>query len=437
MEFHDVLHGVFELGFRHNRDLVHRLLAAPEIGRLRRMRLMNFDVPLIQELASAKRLPHSIGVCHLAQLLASRSVSRESDATVLMVAALLHDAAIPPYGHLVETRLRNRGATISHEKFLRALLFGEYHSSNMYHQILPGKSLQVHALLKRFDVDADRVLRLVKPRSGEHSAIAADVDLDNIDNVHRMAILLGWEGAKSNLEQLLKRSRINSNMELVFDSEAIEYLEVWQDFRQRIYTMIIAHPECVAYNAFQIDLVDKAIDVGAVSADDWFITDQLFEERLREHKETKRLAEQTLSGTSYRLVDYVWFTSIGDPPCSDWMNLEKAMAGELPDLRSNEKHFFWVESGLISRKIKPSMTAGNDSDDLGVQSVSCIVARVNTSADGSTPLKRRDREHWRKAVQQVMGNRVPGWHFDVAYPENYSGSYFNNLEKDVRQLELC
>jgi hypothetical protein len=79
---------------------------------------MNFDVPLIQELGSAKRLPHSIGVCYLAQELGKRTLSSEDAVSILMVAALLHDAAIPPYGHLVEATLRKKHPNFNHEQIL-------------------------------------------------------------------------------------------------------------------------------------------------------------------------------------------------------------------------------------------------------------------------------------------------------------------------------
>jgi len=119
MEFHDVLHGFIRLGLPFNRSLLEELLVSPEVERLRNMRLMNFSVPLIQELASAKRLPHSVGVCFLAQEIAKRCLGSEKKVSTLMVAALLHDAAIPPYGHLVEATLRKEHPKFDHSEILR------------------------------------------------------------------------------------------------------------------------------------------------------------------------------------------------------------------------------------------------------------------------------------------------------------------------------
>lgn len=124
MEFHDILHG--HIKFPDNDELtklLHDLLNSAEINRLRNMRQMNFDVPLIQELGRSRRLPHSIGVANLAYQLSKKSFLSKQDSKILLAAAILHDAAIPPYGHLVESELK-AASDFSHERRVEELVRG-------------------------------------------------------------------------------------------------------------------------------------------------------------------------------------------------------------------------------------------------------------------------------------------------------------------------
>jgi len=73
MEFHDVLHGHIVIERSDIIDLIKKLLDTTELQRLRNMRQMNFDVPLIQELGRSRRLPHSIGVAYISLQLAQHS----------------------------------------------------------------------------------------------------------------------------------------------------------------------------------------------------------------------------------------------------------------------------------------------------------------------------------------------------------------------------
>ena len=437
MEFHDVLHGPIRLGLPFNRHLIEELLATPEVARLRNMRLMNFDVPLIQELASAKRLSHSVGVCYLAQEVGARSLSSQDDVSTLMVAALLHDAAIPPYGHLVEALLKKSHPDFDHSRVLRELLFGTYHITNIYHQIVPGVALELSNILDRFEINPDKVLKLVQPDHPLGTAISAQIDLDNIDNIHRMASLIGWKGARTNLRKIVANIRVTTNFRLEFKPETLTALEFWQDLRQRLYTLIIAHPRSVAQNAFQSDLVRRSIEQGVMTPATWYINEPIYEENLRNNCATRKLANQLLSGSTYRLVDYVWFTSVGKPPCNDWGTIFEQMEPNLPLLNNRESYFSWVETGLIARTVNILLTTG-EVRKLGVRSSSCLIARIHTEATShrSPALTMRQKSEWRSHISDVFRDYLPGWQGQMLFPEDYSGTYFRT-HRNVSQLKLC
>ena len=437
MEFHDVLYGPIQIGMPFNQDLLSELIRSPEVERLRNMRLMNFSVPLIQELGSSKRFPHSVGVCYLAQKVGSGSLKSERDLSELMVAALLHDAAIPPYGHLVEVTLRKSHPGFDHEAILGQLLDGTYHATNIHHQIVPGRTLKVGKILHKYKIDPTRVLELVKPRPGKQSAISAQIDLDNIDNVHRMAHLMGWEGAKENLLGLIDSMRINSKLQIEFKPKSISLIRYWQDIRQKLYTLIIGHPECVAQNAFQSDLVKAAVESGVIIPDTWFINEPTFEAELRANKQTRALARQLISGSEYRLLDYVWFTGLEQSRGIDWKTVDEQVKNRLPALNSHEHYFTWVESGLISRPVDALMSNG-ERKRVGRKSQSFMIALVHTRTDSlrPQPLSRSKKDRWRNLVREAFQSIVGDWEGSIVYPESYSGDFFA-APTGVSQLGLC
>lgn len=433
MEFHDILHGLIRFSDENLTSLLADLIDSPEIHRLRNMRQMNFDVPLIQELGRSRRLPHSIGVTFLAVELAHKSNLSIDSTKALLAAAILHDAAIPPYGHLVESELKRVAPNFNHEETLSRLIRGITGEGNAYQEIVPGKQLQLSNILRKHNVDEDAVISLVCPKKGTHSAVSADIDIDNIDNVHRMAAMLGWDNAKENIIAIRKCMKLNDKSGLCFSSAAIPPLEKWLDFRQRIYTMIIAHPECIPYNALQTDLVRLAVKNEVITLKNWLMTEPEFEEKLRGHESTKSLAQQLISGCEYHLVDYVWF--------KNFHTTKKLKNAEIVELISNavevpfkeSGYFVWNEKGLICREINIPIENSNKAITLGQNSTSCMIALIKRTP-GKAKMLRQDINDWRKEVTTAFCDLFEVDTFEAEFPETYKGSFY--AETDELQFEL-
>jgi len=439
MVYWDVIHGTIDFSGEDFANLLTDLMASPEVQRLRHMRLMNFDVPYIQDLASAKRYPHSIGTCYLAFRLVKRSYLEPILARSLVAAALIHDFGIPPYGHLVETMLRKRNPAFSHELLVRQIIYGNYHPANTYHQIQPGRSLRVAPVLADYGIDPELVLSLIAPPKGAGTAISSGIDLDNIDNVHRMAAFLGFPDVRNNLDKLVGSVALDPDMRLVFARDAIPAIERWQELRQIIYTQIIAHPSCVAYNAFLADMVESSIDTDVIREEDWFISDADFEAKLLASNSTRRLALQLITGCEYVLVDYLWFRSTGSPPLKEWASFDLKLRDALGDPPlSSTQYFFWVEAKLVSRSILP-LIKDVGSILFGEDSVSVLVSLVSREDLGRLNAERfkRQRSEWRRHVIKTVAEMVGDWPCSVATPENYSDSGgFLHYVPFERQLRL-
>ena len=396
------------------------------------MRQMNFDVPLIQELGRSRRLPHSIGVTYLAVELAHKSGLDVKATKELLTAAILHDAAIPPYGHLVESELKRIDASFNHEETLSRMIRGVLTEDNEYLEIVFDKQLQLASILRKHDVDQNAVIDLVCPKNNSHSAISADIDIDNIDNVHRMAAMLGWDNAKENVKNIRLGMKINNKKGLCFSNDSIDSLKKWLDFRQRIYTLIIAHPECIPYNALQNDLVRLAVKYEIITTKDWYKTEPEFEELLRKNEHTGKLARQLISGCEYQLIDYVWFKNFNATEKRKNAEIAEFLLNSIDAPIKDASYFVWNEKGLISRKIE-FLTYENKKISLGEDSTSCMIALIKTTSGKVKPTKSHIAA-WRKGVAASFCSFLGIDVFEVDFPENYTGSFY--AETDGLKLEI-
>src|SRR5690349_5656478 len=79
-----------------------QLLSKPIVQRLRHIRLSNIDSLDMPGIANISRYEHVVGTAYLLSQTGLFSKLDVETATWLQAAALLHDWAILPYGHLIE-----------------------------------------------------------------------------------------------------------------------------------------------------------------------------------------------------------------------------------------------------------------------------------------------------------------------------------------------
>src|SRR5690606_329501 len=102
--FYDPLYG--EIGFS---KAIGELLESPLVQRLRHVRLSNIDSTSLPGIAGITRFEHVLGTAWLATRAAFTKTLDREEFQVVVAAALLHDAAITPFGHLVEESLQYVG----------------------------------------------------------------------------------------------------------------------------------------------------------------------------------------------------------------------------------------------------------------------------------------------------------------------------------------
>lgn len=436
MLFTDHLYGTIDFRGTPYENLIYELLGCPEVQRLRHVRLMNFDVPYIQDLAATKRLPHSIGTCFIAFKTVEKTALPLETKKKIITAALIHDIGILPFGHLLESTIKKKKPGFSHEKLVYSILTGTYHPTNIYHQILGAESLRLNKVLRQYKINPDEIFDLICPDKKNPTAISADIDLDNIDNVHRMANLLGYDKAKANLHSLSSQITIDKQNRLVFENNAIESIIEWLKMRQSIYTMIIGHPECVPYNAFLGKLLKIAVDSDIVNEDNWYITDNKFESLLVENKETYHLATWLYTRQHYELVDYIWLIS-NDIPSKDLYEIESLIEkSKFEKPRKSSFYFFWTDKKLISREVSVNLK-DNTTQKIGINSYSLLVSLIDKSEYRRHMLRASEasKRKWRKDIYNYVKELMPEWSFTIKFPIDYNENFFNTkIEHD--QLSL-
>lgn len=117
MKYLDPLYGDVELP-----EDISRLACTPVVQRLRHVRQSNIDSLGMPGIANVSRYEHVLGVAHVAGQTSLAKLLTPRDRTILQAAALLHDAAITPFGHLIEEAMSYGGSQFHHEQKWSRLL---------------------------------------------------------------------------------------------------------------------------------------------------------------------------------------------------------------------------------------------------------------------------------------------------------------------------
>ena len=220
------------------------LIRTPAVQRLRDVRQSNIDSLSMPGISNVSRYEHCIGAAHLATRVGFRHQLTEVDAVVLQAAALLHDVFIAPFGHLVEEALRYVGVQFNHEEKASQLL----QSGTRAEEELGGVDLQMYvgrqAGIRRwaertFQFAAAEKLQIIfaagRGRGPFGHCIAGDVDLDNLDNLTRMAFHMGLEVDRTLPVRVAEAMRECSEEGIVFSDIVRCMLEEWLHLRATVY----------------------------------------------------------------------------------------------------------------------------------------------------------------------------------------------------------
>lgn len=277
--------------------LVYKCMLSPEVQRLREVRLCNINSLCITGSSNINRFEHSVGTAYLAAVNAEAIVQRHlglggKEKEIFIIAALLHDVANGPFGHSYEYIMEKKGFIPEQglgDVFTDVVSVGTgaHKNSSPFETIFFGKLRALTSILNR-----DQKEEISKIIAGNHSLsklISNSIDLDNIDNVFRMAYHMGLSFRKE-APRKLAESMFIENGSVVFLEDVKTYLEEWYSVRQKVYKFLLLNPQEFAGKYMlteAMDILFECISQGKTDEQDikWNYTDyQLMEEldRLKE-----------------------------------------------------------------------------------------------------------------------------------------------------------
>lgn len=289
----DALYGKIEFT-----PLVYKCMLSPEVQRLREVRLCNINSLCIVGSANTNRYEHSIGTAYLAKVNIESNLQNHlklntKEQETFIIAALLHDVANGPFGHSYEYIMEKKGFIPEQglgDVFTDVVSTGKGAHKNTapFETIFFGKLRALTSILNT--EQKEEVSRIIAGGHTLSKLISGSIDLDNIDNVFRMAYHMGLNFRRE-APLKLAESMFIENGRVVFLQLAKTYLEEWYCVREKVYKFLLLNPQEFAGKYMlteAMDILFECISQGKAEGCDikWNYTDYQLMEELNRLKET-------------------------------------------------------------------------------------------------------------------------------------------------------
>ena len=288
----DALYGKIDFS-----PLVYKCMLSPEVQRLREVRLCNINSLFITGSANINRFEHSVGTAYLASINIEASVQkhlglRKKEKEIFVIAALLHDVANGPFGHSYEYIMEKKGFIPEQglgDVFTDVVSVGKgaHKNSSPFETIFFGKLRALTSILN--SSQKEEVSHIIAGNHPLSKLISDSIDLDNIDNVFRMAYHMGL-AFRREAPQKLAESMFIENGSMLFLEDAKTYLEEWYSVRQKVYKFLLLNPQEFAGKYMlteAMDILFECISQDKAQGHDikWNYTDYQLMEELDQLKE--------------------------------------------------------------------------------------------------------------------------------------------------------
>lgn len=309
----DALYGPISFG-----EELSALMNAPVVQRMRHIRLSNIDSLAQPGIAGLNRFEHVLGTAYLSTIVGCTGALTTYQRIALQAAALMHDWAITAFGHLVEEAFAYVGSEFNHEGKLHELLSSPISSDigGVNRQVLCGRETGILDWCTQvFGSEANKYLHLITEtivgRGPIGPMISGEIDLDNIDNLHRIAFHMGLEIDKE-APVRLSRSLLGTSKSgtPIFSPDARDDLLRWVELRRDVYAhLMLAQPDFTTKLMLLYATV-HAMRAGEFTDRDWNMTDVSFVSRLLQSKvkETVDTAERWMAGEFWEMPPLLWLS---------------------------------------------------------------------------------------------------------------------------------
>lgn len=291
------------------------LIEQPEIQRLRDVRLSNINSGTLPGAANISRFEHSIGTALLAGRTAKALGLDSADRHKLVLAALLHDVAITPYGHLMEEGFAYAEMQYDHEGRLLQILQGEAEHGTLDYQIFRGQSVGFRKVLAKrayraLRIEPADVMQIIQGEGRLGPLINGTIDLDNIDNVCRMAYHIGIPYRRGLSGDLAQVFTVRDDA-IFLRGDKVNVINEWLRLRFRLYSALMTNStdfsaKAMLVEAIRLGLCGVAGEKPPLSMANWSLTDSDFMHMLGAYRPTVALIRRFESGDLFAVVGLNW-----------------------------------------------------------------------------------------------------------------------------------
>ncbi|BCZ16074.1 HD domain-containing protein [Acinetobacter baumannii] len=281
----DPLYGTIHLS-----EFEYELIQLPEVQRLREVRMCNINSLLITGASQISRFEHSIGVMYLAKVWLENNkkiLPYPLKAEDILAAAILHDMQTGPFGHSLQYVLEDNEVegNFEHQNVHNSKKSKYYQDFDANYKYA-GFQFKANIFLEKSWVN---ISQLIEGTSELGALISGNIDLDNIDNVIRLAYHVGV-AKKEDAEIALKLAKDIQvqDKKINISKKSIAIIEAWQKIRQKLYELLLLDWAEFSAKAMLTKAIELAVSQKLIGTDTWIDTDSQFLDRL-ENLEDKNL----------------------------------------------------------------------------------------------------------------------------------------------------
>jgi HD superfamily phosphohydrolase len=226
--------------------------------------------------AESTRYEHSIGTGYLALRLSEQWRLSPRDTYEFVIAALFHDVATPPFGHVTESVYKQEFG-FDHEEMTAWIILGKaskFMKTSM-EPIFAGEGPKLRSSLRSLPekVDPENVFQYVSGKGKFGRMIKGSIDLDNIDNVVRSAFHVGLPVDKGLPFKLVDSFDIGSDGSIGFRYENSYLLQEWLNVRRQLYAHLLLDTCDLARECMLRYAIEEAVQLGLLKEWHWRMTD--------------------------------------------------------------------------------------------------------------------------------------------------------------------
>ena len=371
----DPVHGYVEV-----EDFALALLDSLALQRLRYIKQLGFSY-LVYPGANHTRFEHSLGTMFLADIASHRFGLSESEHTLVVAAALLHDIGHGPFSHASEPLM---------EKFL--------HRTHDDIKIIIED--QVGGMLRAWGIDPDELCAVVKGNHSLSQIIHGDLDVDRMDYLLRDAYYTGAPYGSVDAQRLI-RHLIRTSEGMVLDENGVNAAESLLIARTLMRpTVYYHHVSRIGESMFQLAVLEH------ISGGEKEISQQLFQMddstclhalRTSENPVARDLALRLYERRLYKRAIYVGNDQVSTPLFEQGIPIEKCreLAIKIASNAGLLPHEVLVDIPSTPREMSLGVRVKNRHTVVGFNEISPRIRTLNITR----------REQWRLGVYTLPEHR--------------------------------